>query len=123
MAIYAIFNVATQNRNLVDVRMRGFYVEKVYDTKVYMAIVTVKCLIIFFYKVLRRHLSERPRVLKKTQNTRFDFGDFFLPLGYNIQLRTKCHASSYQLRSYMIEYRRIISNIKQLMNLFSYNNF
>ena len=30
MAIYAIFNVATQNRNLVDVRMRGFYVEKVY---------------------------------------------------------------------------------------------
>jgi len=30
MAIYAIFNVATQNRNLVDVRMRWFYVEKVY---------------------------------------------------------------------------------------------
>ena len=30
MAIYAIFNVATQNRNLADVRMRGFYVEKVY---------------------------------------------------------------------------------------------
>jgi len=30
MAIYAIFNVATQNRNLADVRMREFYVEKVY---------------------------------------------------------------------------------------------
>ena len=30
MAIYAIFNVAIQNRKLADVRMRGFYVEKVY---------------------------------------------------------------------------------------------
>jgi len=31
MAIYAIFNVAIQNRKLADVRMRGFYVEKVYS--------------------------------------------------------------------------------------------
>jgi len=30
MAIYAIFNVAIQTRKLADVRMRWFYVEKVY---------------------------------------------------------------------------------------------
>jgi len=46
MAIYAIFNVATQNRNLVDVRMRGFYVEKVY------------CPLFFLYNLMSgRHID------------------------------------------------------------------
>jgi len=33
MAIYAIFNVAIQNQNLADVRMRVFYVEKVHTVE------------------------------------------------------------------------------------------
>ena len=49
MAIYAIFNVATQNRKLVDARMRGFYVEKVYlmpvmPTMIPLHITLIKCM-------------------------------------------------------------------------------